>query len=176
MTNYSQISVYLVYDSSGQFFFSIKKKYIFNWRIIALQCCVGFCHTTRWISCKYTLILSLLNLPPNSHPINCQYLIDFTLLKQFLAVGDCVQRSNILLFFFLFLPFFLVSRATAQPAVWGIRSSVPRAACHLSSLAYSSQSFSVPYLIVIFSTFSTCFFSFGASPCCSFLKLVSPDV
>ena len=28
----------------------------FNWRIIALQCCVGLCHTTMWISHKYTHI------------------------------------------------------------------------------------------------------------------------
>ena len=29
-------------------------RFIFNWRIIALQCCVGFCHTPAWIShrCK----------------------------------------------------------------------------------------------------------------------------
>ena len=33
--------------------------------------CVGFCHTTTWISCKYTNIHSLLNLPSTptpSHP------------------------------------------------------------------------------------------------------------
>ena len=37
---------------------------IFGWRIMVLQRCVGFCHTTMWISRKYTYIPSLLNLPP----------------------------------------------------------------------------------------------------------------
>ena len=41
---------------------------IFYWRIIALQCCIDFCHTTMWISHKYTYIRSILNLPPTSHP------------------------------------------------------------------------------------------------------------
>ena len=34
----------------------------FNWRIIASQCCVGFCHTSIWMSHRYTYIPSLLNL------------------------------------------------------------------------------------------------------------------
>ena len=37
---------------------------IFNWRMIALQCCVGFCYRTTWTSYKYTYIPFLLNLPP----------------------------------------------------------------------------------------------------------------
>jgi len=41
-------------------------RFIFNWRIIALQYCVGFCHTTTWISRKHTRIPTLLSLPP--HP------------------------------------------------------------------------------------------------------------
>ena len=43
--------------------------FIFNWRIIALQYCVGFCHTSAWISHRYTHVPSLLNLPPTSHTI-----------------------------------------------------------------------------------------------------------
>ena len=41
---------------------------MFDWKIIALQCCVGFCHTSTWISHRYTYIPSLLNLPSISHP------------------------------------------------------------------------------------------------------------
>ena len=35
---------------------------------MALQYCAGFCHTTTWISHKYTYVSSLLNLPPAPHP------------------------------------------------------------------------------------------------------------
>ena len=43
--------------------------FIFNWGIIALQCHVGFCHTSVGISHRYTHVPHLLNLPPTSHPI-----------------------------------------------------------------------------------------------------------
>ena len=42
--------------------------FFFNWRILSLQCCVGFCHTVMWISHRYTYVPSLLNLPPTSQP------------------------------------------------------------------------------------------------------------
>ena len=48
------------------FIFVFFLKFFFNWRIIALQHCVSFCHTSTWISHKYTYVPSLLNLPPAS--------------------------------------------------------------------------------------------------------------
>ena len=49
-----------------EFFFF---KFIFNWRMITLHCCVGFCQTPTWISHRYTYVSTLLKLPPTSHPI-----------------------------------------------------------------------------------------------------------
>ena len=49
----------------SQLFFLFKC--IFNWRIIALQCFIGFCYTTMWISHKHTNVHSLLNLFPPPH-------------------------------------------------------------------------------------------------------------
>ena len=46
--------------------FSCLKFILFNCRIIALQCCVDFCHTSTWISQRYTQVPSLLNLLPTS--------------------------------------------------------------------------------------------------------------
>ena len=55
--------------------FFVKKLFIFNWRIIALQYCIGFCHTSTWVSHRYTYVPSLLKFPPISHlhptPLRC---------------------------------------------------------------------------------------------------------
>ena len=44
---------------------TVLKKFLFmfNWRIIALQCWFHFCHTSTWISHRCTYVSSLLNLP-----------------------------------------------------------------------------------------------------------------
>ena len=62
-------------------------RFFFPWRIIALQCCGGLCHTLTWIShncvcvcvcvCVYVCVLSLLSLrlpdiPPFSVITECQ--------------------------------------------------------------------------------------------------------
>ena len=58
-----------VYKVLPKFFLSlIFKKYIFNWRIIALQYCIGFFNTT-WIRHRYTYVPFLPNLLPTCHPI-----------------------------------------------------------------------------------------------------------
>ena len=49
-------------------FFFFLLLFIFNWRVITLQYCVGFCHTSTWISHRYTCVPFLLNLLPTSHP------------------------------------------------------------------------------------------------------------
>ena len=58
-----------MYIYSFQYFFHLCL--FLNWRIIALQCCVGLCHTRVWISHNYIHIycapLSLPPFPP-SHP------------------------------------------------------------------------------------------------------------
>ena len=38
------------------------------WGLIALQCCLGFCLTTVWISCMYTYITFLCSLPLRHPP------------------------------------------------------------------------------------------------------------
>ena len=46
-----------------------KNVFLFNWRIIALQCCVGFCQTSTWISHRCTYVPTPLNLSPTAHSI-----------------------------------------------------------------------------------------------------------
>ena len=56
-------------------YYYFKNVFIFNWRIIALQYCVGFCQISTWVSHRYTYVPSLINLPPTSHPIKWAYFL-----------------------------------------------------------------------------------------------------
>ena len=42
--------------SQHQSLFFLKKLIYFNWRLITLQCCGGFCHTLTWISHRCTCV------------------------------------------------------------------------------------------------------------------------
>ena len=86
----SHCSLPLMQDSSSQLltlplgkaFF----KFIFNWRIITLQCCAVFCCTTAWISSKYMYILSFWNLPPNSPFQPSQHQVGFPMLYRYFQI------------------------------------------------------------------------------------------
>ena len=57
-----------LFNNMGLSYYQKIFNFIFNWRIIALQCCVGFYHTRTSISRKYIYVPSLFNLPPTLHP------------------------------------------------------------------------------------------------------------
>ena len=43
--------------------------FIFNWRIIALQYYIGYCHISTWMNHRCTYFPFLLTFPPTSHSI-----------------------------------------------------------------------------------------------------------
>ena len=70
-------------------------KFIFNWRIISLQYSVGFCHTSTWISHRYTYVPFLLNLPPTSY----LYMEYFTDIEKSKISSVCADWENTYNFF-----------------------------------------------------------------------------
>ena len=70
------------------------------WRTVALQSCVGLCHTPAWISCRYTCEPSLLNTPPISYPIPPLHIIterwvELPVLHSKFSLAFCFAYSNV---------------------------------------------------------------------------------
>ena len=62
--------------------------FILKWRVIALQCCICFSHTSTWISHRYTSLPFLLNLLPSllSRRAGCLSLADPLLFQRCLLL------------------------------------------------------------------------------------------
>ena len=75
--------LFILLDFTELFFFFLSDflKFIFNWRTIALQYCVGFCHTTMCVSHKCTHVPLILNLSPTSTPSYTFRLSQSTVLR-----------------------------------------------------------------------------------------------
>ena len=83
--------------------FCLLKKIVFNWRIIALKYCVGFCHTQTKISHKYTYVppywTSL--LPPTpSHPYRLSQSPSLRSLSH-MATSHCLSVLDVVVYMFL---------------------------------------------------------------------------
>ena len=68
-TCYIHVSIHISAPECLLFIWISFLKFIVNWRIIALQYCIGFCHISTWVCHRYTYVLSLLNLLPTLHSI-----------------------------------------------------------------------------------------------------------
>ena len=70
---------------------SLFLKFIFNWSIVALRYCVGFCHTSTWINYRYSYFPFHLKLPPTSHsfpPV-------FVITEQWFELYICVSIPDL---------------------------------------------------------------------------------
>ena len=79
----------------GVFFF-------FDWKIIYLQYCGGFCHTSAWISLGCTCVSSswnpTTNLPPHPIPLGCPRAVALSTLPH----ASILHWSSILLMVYMF--------------------------------------------------------------------------
>ena len=82
--------------------FSVINFFFKNWRIIALQCCVGFCHTTSWINHNYIymcMCISIYISPPSwaflSPPPSCPFW-----LSQSARLSSLLYSSSPLVIYF----------------------------------------------------------------------------
>ena len=84
------------------FFFPFCKKY-FNWRMIALQYCDGFCHTSTWIGHRYTCFPPVLNRIPLGCPrapalsalLHASNLLWSPILHMVIYIFQCILKCSL---------------------------------------------------------------------------------
>ena len=94
----SLLTFYFVWCIS--FFVVLLSAFMFNWRIIALQYCAAFCHTSTRISHRYAYVFSLLNLPFEVFLTSPQWIRKLSGIKMRLKRGNMFKARVIVLQFF----------------------------------------------------------------------------
>ena len=82
------------------FIFLKKKKFVFNWRIITLQYCFGFCHTSTWISHQFHSVaqscLTLCN-PMDCNMPGCPVLHHLRSLLKLMSIKSVMASNHLVL-------------------------------------------------------------------------------
>ena len=65
-------------------------RFVFNWNIIALQCCVSLCYTATWISYVVLWLLCLAGLSSTPRTAACQFSSSFS-ISQSLLIFTTIQ-------------------------------------------------------------------------------------
>ena len=154
--------------------FFFKSVFIFNWRIIALQYCVGFCHTLTWTNRRDTYISTLVNLPPTSLPIPPSMSSWSTGPSTLYHSANSHWLSVLHVATCMFLYYPLISTPPSFPHY------VQKSVLHICvSTATSSRLINAIFLDSIYTHLNTIFvFSFLTSPCIissRFIYLIRTD-
>ena len=105
-------------------FFSLKNIIYFNWRLITVQYCSGFCHTLTWINHGCTCVPHPeppSHLPPHPIPLACPSLSALSaLLHASNLDGSSISHMVIYMFQRYFLKSFHPRLLPQSPTVWSL--------------------------------------------------------
>ena len=114
--------------------------------MIALQYCVGFCHTSTWIGHRYASVPSLYNLPPPSHPPHPSWLSQRTGLRSLSHAGNSLWLSVLCMVMHTF-PCYLCP-TFSSPCCVHISFSMSASPLLPWKICSSTPSFWIPYICV----------------------------
>ena len=116
------------------YLYILKKLVNFNWRIITLQYCDGFCYTSTWISHRCTCVppsWAPHNLPPHPIPLGCSRTLSSSALP---------HASNLLWSFILHMVIYMVQWCSLKSSHPRLLPQSPKVCslhlCLLCCLAY----------------------------------------